>query len=100
MPYFRVNEKSIYDQLREPKFHLLTFSDGGSASSGPATSKNYSAFVNEFTIPLYPHIAEIFGTNKSFQLLLRPDNYLAFITADMSPNRLENYLRKKVSDKL
>jgi 2-polyprenyl-6-methoxyphenol hydroxylase-like FAD-dependent oxidoreductase len=28
MPYFLVDGKSIYDKLREPKFHLLTFSDG------------------------------------------------------------------------
>ncbi len=34
MPYFLIDGKSIYDKLREPKFHLLTFSDGESVSAG------------------------------------------------------------------
>jgi len=28
MPYFLVDGSSVYDQLRAPKFHLLTFSNG------------------------------------------------------------------------
>ncbi len=59
-------------------------------------SGNHSSLVDEFTIPLYPHLAEIFGTTKSFQILLRPDNYIGFISADTSAKRVETYLKQKI----
>lgn len=102
MPFFLLDGNSIYDRLRAPKFHWLTFSDGSSDVADLPGRPN-SGFVNEFTqydhlvdhdvIPLYPHVAAIFGTNKSFQILLRPDNYIAFIAPDTSPGPLSTYLR-------
>ncbi len=99
MPYFLVDGKSIYDHLREPKFHLLTFSDGENSAGDTraASSENYSALVDELTIPLYPHVSEIFGTSKSFQLLLRPDNYIGYITPATSTNLVETYFQENLS---
>ncbi|MEP6742472.1 MAG: FAD-dependent monooxygenase [bacterium] len=112
MPYFLVDGRSVYDQLRAPKFHLVQFSDGESARAGPndshvrATDRgntfgdgqnvlsdagNNSKLIDRHVIPLYPQVAEIFGTDKPFTLLLRPDNYIAFISSDTSARPLSNY---------
>jgi hypothetical protein len=99
MPYFLVDGASVYDQLRAPKFHLLTFSDGESdyladlkqpiASLGT----NLANLIDHHVIPLYPHLAELFGTDEPFNLLLRPDNYIGFISAETSSDLLKTYLR-------
>lgn len=91
MPYFTIEGKSIYDELREPKFHLLTFLDG-SESPPEFPESEFSQFVDFHNLPLYPHIAEIFDTSESFMVLLRPDNYIGFISAEISSEKLENYL--------
>ena len=92
MPYFAVEDASIYDELREPKFHLLTFFDGsGNPPDFPETK--FAEFVDFHHLPLYPHIAEIFNATESFMILLRPDNYIGFISAEISLENLENYLK-------
>ena len=94
MPYFKVENASIYDRLREPKFHLLTFFDGQNKPQKPAEElrNNYFDLVDFHELPLYPNIAEIFGTEKSFSILLRPDNYIGTISSDVSFERVENYI--------
>ncbi len=94
MPYFTIENASIYDRLREPKFHLLTFLDGQNKLPNPAEQlrNNYSDLVDFHQLPLYPNIAEIFGTDKSFGVLLRPDNYIGTISSDASFERVENYI--------
>lgn len=96
MPYFLVDGKSIYDRLREPKFHLLTFSDGqldDQLTSGEVESAD-TPLVDHHVIPLSPHVAEIFGSDKSFKVLLRPDNYIGFISPEGSSNGLKAYLHE------
>ncbi|MDQ3180734.1 MAG: FAD-dependent monooxygenase, partial [Acidobacteriota bacterium] len=91
MPYFMVEGTSIYDELRESKFHLLTFFDGsGNPPDFPETK--FSEYVDFHHLPLYPHIAEIFNAAESFMILLRPDNYIGLISAEISLENLENYL--------
>jgi len=93
MPYFMVEGVSIYDKLQEPKFHLLTFFDGsGNPPDFPKTE--FSELTDFHDLPLYPHIAEVFGTNESFMALLRPDNYIGFISAEISAEVLKRYLSK------
>ncbi|HEV7683321.1 MAG TPA: FAD-dependent monooxygenase [Pyrinomonadaceae bacterium] len=94
LPYFLIDGKSVYDKLRAPKFHLLTFSDGQSddQSVRDAIEANYPLLMDHYVIPLYPQVAEIFGTDKSFQVFLRPDNYIAFISPETSASRLASYL--------
>ena len=96
MPYFLVDGISVYDRLREPKFHLLAFTSG-EAHHQEETSElaaSWTHLLDRHLVPLYPHIAEIFGTNKSFNMLLRPDNHIAFISPETSSVRLVTYLNR------
>jgi 2-polyprenyl-6-methoxyphenol hydroxylase-like FAD-dependent oxidoreductase len=77
MPYFEIEGSSVYDRLREPKFHLLEFSDGTETSEDDLSDLESFLDINSF--PLYPNVAEIFGTTRSFCLVLRPDNYIGYI---------------------
>ncbi len=108
LPYFLVEGKSVYDQLKAPKFHLIHFSDRekadeqpNGAGDGPIASRenkrsetNYAHLIDRHLIPLYPHVVEIFGTDKPFDLLLRPDNYIAFISTDRSERPVSNYFKQ------
>ena len=49
------------------------------------------------SMPLYPHVAEMFGVSQSFTLLLRPDNYIGYIGAGMNIEGAREYLRKVLS---
>ncbi|HVF90102.1 MAG TPA: FAD-dependent monooxygenase [Blastocatellia bacterium] len=94
MPYLQVGGESIYDRLHEPRFHLLAFSDSPSEIQAlqPEVESRFAESVDSYAIPLDEQAAEIFGTEKPFNLLLRPDNYIGFISSDTSPGRLQAYL--------
>ncbi|MDQ2856314.1 MAG: FAD-dependent monooxygenase [Acidobacteriota bacterium] len=95
LPYFLVEGKSVYDKLREPKFHLLTFSDGESDDQMLSVEIGKNVLpIDHHVIPLYPHVAEIFGTDKPFHVLLRPDNYIGFISRKTPSTRVTEYLEK------
>jgi hypothetical protein len=95
MPYFLVDGKSVYDRLRAPKFHFIRFSDGRSDCGSPANEfGEYATLVDYHVIPLYPHVAEVFGSHRPFNVLLRPDNYIGFISLDTAMHRTANYLRE------
>ncbi len=93
MPYFLIDGKSIYDRLHQPKFHLLVFSDD---------EKDFQDLENEIgndsidfnAAPLSSEVKKIFGTEKPFIILLRPDNYVGLISAEISPEKVKNYLVK------
>ena len=91
MPYFQVEGNSIYDQLHEPKFHVLTFTDGETKHGETLIRPE---ILDHHVVPLYPHVAEIFGSQKSFNVLLRPDNHIALLTTDLSSRPIDSYLRK------
>ena len=90
MPYFEIDGASVYERLKEPKFHLLTFFDGETKAAEFAGND----FTDFGELPLYPAIAEIFGATKTFSVLLRPDNYIGLITDDVSGEDLRNYLNR------
>jgi 2-polyprenyl-6-methoxyphenol hydroxylase-like FAD-dependent oxidoreductase len=90
MPYFLVDGQSIFDKLRAPKFHLLSFSDGQTQLNG----LQLTDVLDTQTIALYPHVTEIFGTDKSFSILLRPDNHIALITMDPTLEPVTQYLEQ------
>jgi 2-polyprenyl-6-methoxyphenol hydroxylase-like FAD-dependent oxidoreductase len=90
MPYFEVEDSSIYDRLREPTFHLLLFSDGSTPVN--AAFNDLLELVDVHSFPLYPNVAEIFGMDESFTILLRPDNYIGLISEVISPDVVQNYL--------
>lgn len=94
MPYFMIDGESIYEKLKSPMFHLLTFSDGQTEMfSADETVKD--SFYDFHSFPLYPHIAEVFGYANSFSVLLRPDNYIAMITEDNSLEKINEYLHTR-----
>lgn len=92
MPYFEVEGKSIYDILREPKFHLLVFNDG--TSNAPEINDDFGGLADFHTMPLYPHIAEIFDNDETFCVLLRPDNYIGYIAENSSIENVKDYMKK------
>ena len=98
MPYFLIDGQSVYDDLREPAFHLLTFSDGQSdyRATRDEIESSYARLVDYSVVPLYPHVAEIFGADKSFNVLLRPDNYIGYISHETSTKELKAYLREVI----
>lgn len=93
-PYFLIEGQSIYDRLREPKFHLLTFSDGEGdyKQEREEICRGYAELMDTHVVPLYPHVVEIFGMNQPFSLLLRPDNYIAWISSEAPTNGVRRYL--------
>jgi 2-polyprenyl-6-methoxyphenol hydroxylase-like FAD-dependent oxidoreductase len=99
MPYFLVDGASLYDRLREPKFHLLAFSDGENdyQKIKDEIENDYKDSVDFSVVPIYPRVAEIFGTNKPFCVLLRPDNYIGFVSQETSLNDLRNYLNEVIN---
>ncbi|MBA3600682.1 MAG: FAD-dependent monooxygenase [Acidobacteria bacterium] len=96
MPYFTIEDASIYDRLREPKFHLLVYSDGaiGLQNFAAELKSQYADMLDFSVTPLYPNISEIFGAKTSFVLLLRPDNYIGLISSEVSVEKLKEYLEK------
>lgn len=94
MPYVWIDGQSIYDRLRGPGFHLLVFSAGESdyRRMGDEIEDEYSGLIDYQSFPLDPFVEEIFGTDKPFTVLLRPDNHIGFISTDMSSSRPGAYL--------
>jgi 2-polyprenyl-6-methoxyphenol hydroxylase-like FAD-dependent oxidoreductase len=94
MPYFLIDGVSVYDRLRQPKFHLLVFSDGQSDHQELKTKleREYDQLVDCHVLPLHPRVTETFGTERSFSLLLRPDNHIGFISPKISFAEVRTYL--------
>lgn len=96
LPYFRVEGESIYDKLHQPKFHWLIFSNSLNDIQELKTELDSSnlEFVDLNFIPLDPELTEAFNLNKAFNVFLRPDNYIAFISTEVSLNQVKNYLKE------
>jgi 2-polyprenyl-6-methoxyphenol hydroxylase-like FAD-dependent oxidoreductase len=102
MPYFLVDGVNIYDLLCAPKFHLAIFADGthNYQDLRLELELKYGNLIDINIIPLYPHVVEIFGVNLPFYLLLRPDNYIGFMTTEFSWSHLQDYfLRLSIKEK-
>ncbi|MGI8849285.1 MAG: FAD-dependent monooxygenase [Pyrinomonadaceae bacterium] len=98
MPYFLVDGASIYDKLRQPKFHLLVFSNAQSDFQELKTEfeSQYAESIDFNVIPLSPQAAEVFGVDNSFNVLLRPDNYIGLISSETSLSDLRVYLNELI----
>jgi 2-polyprenyl-6-methoxyphenol hydroxylase-like FAD-dependent oxidoreductase len=98
MPYFLVDGESVYDRLRQPKFHLLAFTgETGSAQASEAASPN-SDLIDFNAIPLSPQVEQAFGTDRPFNVLLRPDNYIGYISSGPPSGELKAYLNDFAAD--
>jgi 2-polyprenyl-6-methoxyphenol hydroxylase-like FAD-dependent oxidoreductase len=92
MPYFLVDGKSVYDWLHAPKFHLVSFANDGQAQlTRKDVEREFPEVVDYYVFPLNEHIAGIFGSNKPFSVLLRPDNYIGFVSAAAPLAEVKNY---------
>jgi hypothetical protein len=89
MPYFQVDNRSIYDRMREPKFHLLVFSDTGFPDRGI----DLKELIDVSNLNLTKEISEVFGSDKPFVLVVRPDNYIGLISNEVSIDGVRNYFR-------
>jgi 2-polyprenyl-6-methoxyphenol hydroxylase-like FAD-dependent oxidoreductase len=92
MPYFLIDGHSVYDLLRAPKFHFIVFGNG--RDSELAATVERMRWVDVNVLELTAKVKELFGTEEEFCLLLRPDNYVAFIAREISPQRVQEYLRR------
>lgn len=95
MPYFVLDGRSIYDWLRAPKFHFIVFNDG-SAPQAQITD-DLDGLADAHSIPLYPHVAEIFDMDQTFCVLLRPDNYIGYIASGVNVDGVKEYMKKILS---
>jgi hypothetical protein len=90
LPYFLIDDQSIFDKLREPKFHLLMF------SNSKTCEQNFGDLVDCHVIPITDRVKEIFERDDEFSVFLRPDNYIAFISSAVTPRMVEEYLQARV----
>lgn len=98
MPYFQLDGQSIYQKLKQPMFHLITFNHQSEATLtvGEEMKSKYSEFIDFHALPLTPAVAKAFGFNQSFAVLLRPDNYIGLITDRNLSTQLEKYLSQSL----
>jgi 2-polyprenyl-6-methoxyphenol hydroxylase-like FAD-dependent oxidoreductase len=96
MPYFRVDGKSIYDNLREPKFHLLTFKSRESVyqKEWSEIEGSCAPLLDHHVLPLDQPVMEAFGVSKPFIVLLRPDNHIGLISAEPQSRQVVAYLNQ------
>lgn len=92
MPYFEMEGASIYDCLREPRFHFITFYENENRAN--FDDPVLPDLVDFHALPLDPKLAEIFGADRTFSVLLRPDNYIGTIFPGASVETAMNYLEK------
>jgi 2-polyprenyl-6-methoxyphenol hydroxylase-like FAD-dependent oxidoreductase len=88
MPWFEIDGVSIYDGLREPKFHVITF--GGKAMQ--TIDGDLDSIFDVINLPLSNEVAKLFGSKTPFGVILRPDNYIGLISDDFSPEAVREYL--------
>jgi len=88
MPYFQVYNQSVYDRMHDPKFHLLAFGGDGFAEVG----EELEDVLDVRNLALTTEAEDIFGCDKPFILVVRPDNYIGLITQDVSLKAVTKYL--------
>ena len=98
MPYFLVDGKSVYDSLHAPRFHLLTFTNDveGPEQARERIEHEFPHLVDYHVFPLNERVTEIFGTNKPFRVLLRPDNYIGFVSSRAPLAELRAYFEAAI----
>jgi hypothetical protein len=96
MPYFLISAGSVFDNLRQPKFHWLVFSDeqGVIETMKAELESEFGELVDFTGVALSPEVVEIFGEDQPFSLLLRPDNYIGYISDKISLSDLRAYLKR------
>ncbi len=95
LPYFLVDGESIFDKLNEPKFHLLIFSNRNHEDVCKEFLDQFGTLADCLVIPMSAGVTEIFETEDEFSVFLRPDNYIAFISSEIPPSNVAEYLQSR-----
>ena len=93
LPYFQVDGHSIFDQLKEPKFHLIRFSNGGRDGACDEFMRSFRDLADCHVIEMSERVREIFEKDDEFSVLLRPDNQIAFMSSEITPDMVREYLQ-------
>jgi 2-polyprenyl-6-methoxyphenol hydroxylase-like FAD-dependent oxidoreductase len=96
LPYFLVDGESVFDKLKEPKFHLLLFSNSDRGNACEQILGKFGELIDCHVIPITDRVREIFERKDDFCVFLRPDNYIAFISSEISARVVEEYLQARV----
>jgi 2-polyprenyl-6-methoxyphenol hydroxylase-like FAD-dependent oxidoreductase len=92
LPYFLINGQSIFDKLKEPKFHLLVFSGGEHEALCQQLENDFGHVADCHAVQIDSRVREIFEKEQDFIVFLRPDNHIAFISSEISLNGARAYL--------
>ena len=97
MPYFLTDGNSVYDKLRAAKFHLVLFERTAGEFAPVVDEVNKIGPVVDWrALAITSEVTKIFGSVESFALLLRPDNYVAFLSRDVSGEDVQHYLSEVI----
>lgn len=91
MPYCLIEGESLYKKLYAPKFHLIQFITPEEKPTKLSLDRHYDNLLQQVVLPLSDSVSEAFDTKTSFSLLLRPDNYIGFITQEEPDRLIEQY---------
>ncbi len=94
LPFFLVDGKSIFDHLKEPKFHMLVFSNTDHDSLREKFEREFGDVADCHVVPVDSRVREIFEKEDDFMVFLRPDNHIAFISSEISTNAARDYLSR------
>jgi 2-polyprenyl-6-methoxyphenol hydroxylase-like FAD-dependent oxidoreductase len=92
LPYFLVDGRSIYDKLTAPKFHLLIFSNGERGAAAAEFESRFGELIDCHSLQIDARVSEIFEKDNAFIVFVRPDNYVAFISTEISADMVAEYL--------
>jgi len=95
MPWFHIDGEGIFDSLKEPRFHLLLF--GANDTIRNEISAIDAKWRDELVVrsfPLSDEVKKAFGIESPFLVLLRPDNYIGYLSDDLVPEKLNDYLTR------
>ena len=94
LPYFLLDGRSIFDQLKDPKFHLLLFSNREHDSFCEQYVREFGHLADCHVVPIDTSVREIFDKENDFIVFLRPDNHIAFISSEISSAAAREYLNR------
>lgn len=94
LPYFIVDGQSIFEKLKEPKFHLLLFSHSDGHKASEEFARKFGNLADCHVVPVTARVSEIFEKKDEFSVFLRPDNHIAFISSEVPPSLVGEYLQR------
>lgn len=99
MPWFELDGTSVYDEIKEPRFHLLVFGadEGAWEKMSDELGAKWQDEIILRSLPLADEVKRAFGNEGPFLALLRPDNYIGYLSDDLSAKTLKEYLERYCS---